>query len=317
MSSTTRDRGPTNKRQLSFAKRAANAVIGVVFRIVLFVFAVLPRRVSRALASAASWLAWPLGTTARKITERNIAIAFPESSAAEQQRLARESFRQLFWVGAEFGPNWSWSAERLLKCVSSISGEEHLHASLAENRGAIVLVPHLGNWELVGPYLASVYPTTALYKEPRIPVLDRIIRRARQRHGNTLVPADRSGVRALLKALKSRELIAILPDHNPASGGGEFATFFGEPALTMTLVSKLIDRTGCKAVFAYAARQPDNSYQIVIRPADEGMYSADRATALRALNKSVEQCVLDCPEQYRWEYKRYKYLPDYSRRESY
>lgn len=316
MTSTTRDRDSTD-RNSSFARRAANAVIGVTFRVVLFVFAILPRGLARSLASGVSALVWPFKTTARRITERNIAIAFPEMPIADQQALARESFRQLVWVGAELGPNWSWPADRLLKCVSSITGEEHLHASVAENHGAIVLVPHLGNWELIGPYLATLYPTTALYKEPRIPELNRIIRRARERNGNTLVPADRTGVRALLKALKSRELIAILPDHVPASGGGEFAEFFGEPAMTMTLVAKLIERTGCKAVFAYAARQPDSSYQIVVRPADEGIYSPDRPTALRALNKSVEQCVLDCPEQYRWEYKRYKFLPDHSRRESY
>lgn len=144
-----------------------------------------------------------------------------------------------------------------------------------------------------------------------------IILRSRQRHGNKLVPANKSGVRALLKALKAREIVVILPDQVPSIESGEFALFFGEPALTMTLVSKLINRNNSKAVMAYALRQPDNSYQISFRPVDEGIYSSDRATALLALNKSVEQCVRDCPEQYQWEYKRYKFLPDCSRRKYY
>lgn len=316
MISITRDRAPTDSK-VSVARAAANTVITVLFRAVLTICAVLPQRLVHFLASCAGWLAWQFNTTSRRITERNIAIAFPELPISDQRLLARASFRQLCWSIADLGPSWLWPAERLLDCVSSVVGEEHLHDSVAENRGVILLVPHLGNWELIGLYVAKLYPITSLYKELKISALNDIVLRARQRNGNILVPANKSGVRAALKALKSREIVAILPDQIPSSGGGEFAVFFGESALTMTLVSKLINRYNSKAVFACALRQPDNSFQIVIRPADEGIYSSDCSTALRALNKSIEQCVLDCPEQYQWEYKRYKYLPDFSRRKPY
>jgi len=314
MISATRDR--TDSKQ-SVARGVANNGIMIAFRALLYICAVLPQSTVRFFASCIGWLAWRFNTKSRKITERNIVIAFPELSTSEQRHLARASFRQLFWSVADIGPSWLWPVERSLDCVSSIVGEEYLHASVAENRGVIVLLPHLGNWELLGPYLAAQYPITTLYKEPKNSALNNIILRSRQRNGNVLVPANKSGVRAVLKALKSRELVAILPDQLPSREGGEFALFFGEPALTMTLVSKLINRNNCKAVLAYALRQPDNSYRIVIRPVDDGIYSSDRSTALLALNKSIERCVLDCPEQYQWEYKRYKFLADYSRRESY
>lgn len=316
MTSVTRDRAVTHKKE-SAARGLANTAITVTSRALLYVCAVLPRRLVHFLASCAGWLAWQFKTTPRRITERNIAIAFPELPIAEQQHLARASFRQLCWTVADVGPSLLWPAERLIGCISSVVGEEHLHASVAEGRGVIALVPHLGNWELVGPYLAAQYPMTTLYKEIRIPGVNDIVLRARQRNGNVLVPANKSGVRALLKALNSREIAAILPDQVPSRGGGEFAPFFGEPALTMTLVSKLIKRNSSKAICVYALRQPDKSYQIVIRPADERIYSSDCSSALLGLNKSVEQCVLDCPEQYQWEYKRYKYLPDLSRRKYY
>lgn len=316
MTTVSRDCATTDSKE-GVARGLANTTIAVTIRALLYVCAVLPRRLVRFLALCAGWLAWRFKITARKITERNIAIAFPELPISEQRHLARASFRQLCLTVADLGPSLLWPAERLQDCVSSVVGEEHLRASVAEGRGVIVLVPHLGNWELIGPYLAAQYPITTLYKESRNPVLNDIILRARQRNGNVLVPARKCGVRALLKALNSRELVAVLPDQVPLRGGGEFALFFGEPALTMTLVSKLIKRNSSKAVCVYALRQPDNSYQIIIRPADEGIYSSDCSSALLALNKSIEQCVLDCPEQYQWEYKRYKYLPDFSRRKYY
>ncbi len=316
MNSGTRDRTPAESKE-SVARGVANTGMTIVFRALLHIFAALPQGVVRFFASCVGWLAWQFNTTSRRITERNIAIAFPELPISEQRQLARASFRELFWSAAYIGRGWLWPAERLMACVSKVVGEEHLRAAVAEDRGVVVLVPHIGNWELFGPYIAAQYPVTTLYKEPKNPAVNDVVLQSRQRNGNTLVPANKSGVRALLKALKSRELIVILPDQVPSTEGGEFALFFGEPALTMTLVSKLINRNNSKAVLAYVLREPDNSYQIVIRPPDEGIYSSDRSTALRALNKSIEQCVLDCPEQYQWEYKRYKYLPDGSRRKPY
>lgn len=301
----------------SVARRAADSAIGLTFRALLRLCALLPQRLLHFLASSGGRLAWRLNTTARRITEYNITIAFPEKPLAEQRCLAKASILQLFHSMADLGPSWLWPAERVLGRFSSVVGDEYLRALFAENRGVIVLLPHIGNWEVVGTYIATRYPVTTLYKVAKLAALDRVILRARQRHGNTLVPADKSGVRALMSALKSRELVIILPDQVPARGSGEFAPLFGEPALTMTLVTKLIHRFGSKAVCAYAKYQPDNSYELVFRPADKEIYSPDPSTALAALNKSVEQCILDCPEQYRWEYKRYKLLPDFSRRKSY
>ena len=316
MISDSRDHASADRKE-SVVRGVVNTGVMLAFRVLLHICAVLPQRMVRFFASCVGWLAWQFNTRSRKITERNIAIAFPELPISEQRQLARNSFRELYRCVADIGPSWLWSAERSLDCVSSIVGEEHLHAAVAEDRGVIVLLPHLGNWELLGPYLATQYSVTTLYKEPKNSALNDIILRSRQRHGNVLVPANKSGVRALLKALKSRELVVILPDQVPSIESGEFASFFGEPALTMTLVSSLINRNSSKAVIAYALRQPDHSYQIVIRPVDEEIYSSDCPTALRALNKSVEQCVLERPEQYQWEYKRYKYFPDYSRRKYY
>ena len=296
---------------------AADVAITVTTQALLRLCAVLPKRLLHFLATCASRLVWPFETTTRKIIERNIAIAFPDFPFSKQQHLAKASFGQLFHAIADLGSTWLSPTERILGRISSVVGGEHLRESIAENRGVIVLLPHLGNWELIGLYLAARYPMTTLFKAPKLAALHDMILRARQRNGNKMVPANKSGVRALVKALKSRELVTILPDQIPPSGGGEFAPFFGEPALTMTLVTKLINRNNSKAVLAYATRQPDNSYQLVFRPVDEGIYSSDPSSALVALNKSVEQCVLDCPEQYRWEYKRFKYRPDMSRRESY
>jgi len=32
--------------------------------------------------------------------------------------------------------------------------------------------------------------------------------------------------------------------------------------------------------------------------------------AATALNQSIEDCILDCPEQYQWNYKRFRLQPE-------
>jgi Kdo2-lipid IVA lauroyltransferase/acyltransferase len=48
-----------------------------------------------------------------------------------------------------------------------------------------------------------------------------------------------------MQALKRGEAIGILPDQIPAEGEGEWANFFGKPAYTMTLASKVSRKNWC------------------------------------------------------------------------
>jgi KDO2-lipid IV(A) lauroyltransferase len=122
-------------------------------------------------------------------------------------------------------------------------------------------------------------------------------------------------VRTLLKALNSGGVLTILPDQVPPVSSGKFAPFFGEPTLTMTLVTNLIQRTGARAVCCYCKRLPGGKYELVFREVDEDVYAADFDTALAGINNSVERCVRDCPEQYQWQYKRFKFLPNMEKRD--
>jgi KDO2-lipid IV(A) lauroyltransferase len=258
---------------------------------------------------------WWLNSRTRRITERNLEISFPDMPAERREELARASLHELCSNILDSGRTWLWQPERLLRRVRRISGEEHVQAAVDRGQGTIVMSPHLGNWELINLYLCKKYPVTTLYQERDRVEINDLMRHARERCGAKLVPATAGGVRSLLRALVAGEMISLLPDQVPPDDGGEFAPFFGEPALTMTLVTNLIQRTGARAVCSYCKRVPGGEYEIVFRPADENIYASDSATALAALNKSIEHCVLECPEQYLWAYKRYKKLPNRSKRE--
>lgn len=167
-------------------------------------------------------------------------------------------------------------------------------------RGRILLTPHIGCFELSAKLFSTVAPITVIYKPPRRDDLDRLLLQARAQPGIHLVPADASGVRALVKALKRGEAVGILPDQVPSAGEGVWAPFFGRPAFTMTLASRLAERSGAEVFMLATWRLPRaQGWRIDLREIRD-------ALTPERINREVEGFVRENPQQYYWSYNRYK-----------
>jgi Kdo2-lipid IVA lauroyltransferase/acyltransferase len=110
----------------------------------------------------------------------------------------------------------------------------------------------------------------------------------------------RPGSKKLLQALKRGEAIGILPDQIPRKGEGEWADFFGKPAYTMGLVSKLAVKSGAAVIMAFGERLPGGEgFHIHLSKVDD-------IHTPTLLNQAIERQVAQCPVQYLWQYNRYK-----------
>lgn len=148
-----------------------------------------------------------------------------------------------------------------------------------------------------------------LYMPPDDPALDRLLLRSRARGGLRMAAGGQAGVGKLLRALRAGELVGILPDQVPADGSGVFAPFFAQPAYTMTLACKLAQRPGARVFCGYAKRLPAGAgFRAVIRELDLRRENLDES--ITAMNQAIEEMVRECPEQYQWEYKRFRRQPD-------
>jgi KDO2-lipid IV(A) lauroyltransferase len=273
-----------------------------------------PWIVASAFAHVSVWFMWLANRRARPITTVNIEICFPDITRERQHSLIKASLYETSMNVVDMARCWVRSRDDLEKRISNVKGLEYLDETVAAGQGTLVLLPHLGSWEIVSLYLSSRYRVTALYREPRATALADFIHRQRQRHGVRLKSIGTAGLRAVLQALRANDVAMLFPDQVPPRHSGQFAPFFGEPTLTMTLGSKLLRRSGARAVCAYCKRLPGGRYELIFRPVDEAIYDADLTTSLAGLNSSVEACVRECPEQYQWEYRRFKFLTDFRRR---
>jgi Kdo2-lipid IVA lauroyltransferase/acyltransferase len=275
----------------------------------LHICAALPLSVARALGRGMARLYWPIGGRSRKITEINIAAAFPELSASQQLDLCKRSIQATGELMTEMGHVWLKPWEQAQQLVVEVTGEELVHEAQASGRGVILLGPHLGNWEVAGLHVSTLGDTVILYQPPKIEGLGELMVRAREASGATLVPTDRRGLAKLVRSVKNGGMSAILPDQAPGDlNSGQNVPFMGIPCFTGTLACNMIQRTGALAVMGYAERVP-GGFAMHYVEADEDIYDEDLSVSLAALNRGVERCVRCCVEQYQWEYKRFRVRP--------
>lgn len=231
----------------------------------------------------------------------------------ERDQLIKSSLINTACTALEMGKAWVVPVEKTLKLVVETEGYEAYREAVESEDGVILLAPHLSNWEVLGFFAGDGVPASFMYQPPRVEALDRLLKEARSRSGIKLAPTNRKGVAEVLAALRRGEIIGILPDQVPSDESGIFSDFFGEPAFTMTLVSKLVQRTGAKVFCGFALRLPrGRGFRAVFFPADEAIYSSDLNVSVRALNKTVEDAAQQALAQYQWEYKRFRRRPDNS-----
>lgn len=274
-------------------------------------FAFMPLWLAHAIGAALGLLAGYLPTRERATAATNIALCFREQDAAWQKRLLHRHYIETGKAFAETCGIWTRPGEVYLAKVRHVVGHELLKAARASGDGVLLLVPHLGNWEIAANWCTSRFPVTGLYRPGKYPEIDALMRSGREQYQGTAVPTDATGVRAMVKTLATGGALFILPDHEPDHTGGEFAPLFGVPALTGTLTSKLVNgRRPIRTLLLYARRLPwAAGWELVFREADPQLRHADLAISLTALNRSVEALIRECPAQYQWTYKRFKRFP--------
>ena len=262
---------------------------------------------------AAAWR-WRDGRESR-VTRINLELAYPELLPAQREQWHRAILRTTGRQILETLRLWTRPHQENLALLRETHGTELFDAAIAAGRGVIVAAPHYGNWELLNQWLASRTPLAILYRPPESKIGEAFLNlvRADAPDRVTQIRAEGPAVRQLWKLLNAGGVTGILPDQQPKAGDGEFAPFFGVPALTMTLLGRLAGRTGATVLFAYCERIDTHDgapgFALHIEPAPADIGDEDLAVATAALNASVERIARRDPAQYQWTYKRYTLRP--------
>ena len=269
----------------------------------------LPLSLLQRLGALLGWLVWRLSGGYRQRFEEQAAGA---GFSPAQYRPARAAIGTMV---AELPWLWLRPANQGVLHLVQWDGLAHFESALDAGKGVILALPHLGCWEMIGQSLAERYgptrgPLVALYRPARKAWLAPLVASSRDRPGLKAVPTSIAGVRSLIRVLRGGGYTAILPDQVPPLGQGVWAPFFGRPAYTMTLLSRLAQQSGARVLLCWCERlSAGKGYVMHFEPLDApelGDANATPKAAAAAVNAGMERLIERAPGQYLWSYARYK-----------
>lgn len=263
----------------------------------------LPLGVLRALGTVLGGLFWITRSRKRRVVEANLALVRPDLDAVARRKLARACVHECGISLAEVFGVWT-NPRRTLAKVREVRGQALFDTALAAQRGLILCAPHLGSWEVANYWIGARTPFATFYTQPRYPQAELLLRKLREGGASIQFPIDDAGVRRVFRHLRDGGVVSIMPDHVPRAGS-VVAPFFGVPALTMTLLSRLAQRTGACVLMLFVERLPQG-FRVHFREPPAALRDPDPLVACAAMNRAIEMCVHDAFTQYQWNYKRFK-----------
>jgi KDO2-lipid IV(A) lauroyltransferase len=108
------------------------------------------------------------------------------------------------------------------------AGIEHVWAGVREGRGAVLALPHLGNWDFAGAWLAlQGFDVTVVAEPVEPPELFDWFVETRARLGMRVIPLSPTAGTDVLRAVRANEVVCLLADRD-LTGDGVEVEFFGE-----------------------------------------------------------------------------------------
>ncbi len=298
-------------------KRIKRSVRSAFVRAIVRLLAHVPLRLALALAGAVGRMAWFLARDTRRAMRAQLAIAFPEKTAAEREAIARASLVHLAWLAAEVVtlPRWR---DQLAEYVRLAPGaEELLRAAIAKGRGLMYVTGHVGNWELMAQRVPMLgFGAMTIAKATADPGLNALIGRTRAEGGvETLWREDPATARAMIRCFKQNKMLGLLIDQDTRVQG-VFVPFFGRPAYTPRAAADLAIRFRAPVIVGTCRRlgpRPGDGHEVT---AVEVAYDPDapdrEAEALRltaACTAILEDAIRRNPAEWVWMHERWKTSP--------
>jgi KDO2-lipid IV(A) lauroyltransferase len=288
----------------TFRHRLEYALVAVVSRAVR----VLPRRACATAGDAIGLAFYALDRRHRRLTQDNLAAAFPRRPRREVRATARHVFRHFGRVLMEL-LRLSGLPHARLRDLVVFDGAERAHQALKQGRGVLFVTGHFGFWEIHALAHGLVHGPIAVVARPLDnPLLHDLLERVRTSTGNRVI-YRRGGVRRILRSLQENMGVAMLIDQHIQAVDAVMVDFFGRPAATTSAVAALVARTGAPVIPVFALPLPDGRYRLVyehpIAPPRDASPEAAREFTQRCTDV-LEMYVRRHPHLWLWMHRRWR-----------
>lgn len=243
----------------------------------------------------------------KTITQKNIDLCFPELSPHEKTDLIKKNFASLGIGLIETGIAW-WVTDERLRNLYKVHGLGYAASAFAKGKGVILLGPHFTSLELVGRLLGMHYSFAVMFRPHKKPLVSFIHERFRKKTSIKYIPRHR--MRELLRTLAENQAIWYAYDVDGGPKRSVFAPFFGIKTASLTAATRIVELSGATIIpISFYRRDNEFGYDIFLEPPLDQFPSECLVEDATRLNATLEKAIRKKPEQYVWQYKRFKTRP--------
>lgn len=287
----------------------------IVVRSVIALLNALPLRVRIALVTATVRLVTAILPSFRKVSLRNLQLAFPDKDAAWHEDVLRRSRESLARVIVDFARlgelNSKWVRSNVdCKFLPRFEEMKKQYAG----KGVMIATGHLGSFELLAHCVAMYgYPISFVVRPFKLPRFNAWWTGIREAAGNRAI-MRKGAFKDVVRDLSSGRDVAILFDQNVTRNHAVFVDWFGRPAATTKTVALAALRTEAPVIVASMGYLGADHYVINARECDFRALYADAALSsddkVLKITEELSKCYVDMirahPDEWFWMHKRWK-----------
>lgn len=261
------------------------------------------------MARVVAWLFWQVVPKRRKIALRNLQLCFPLWSDQKRLEVAKRCYFHLARAALDHSVLWKGSAEAVRDFVRFDPGAIERITS-EENRPLIVIAPHFAGLDAAGIALNLYVRGVSLYQRQANPVWDKAAFDGRKRFSDPILIAKtgKDDLKAVIRAMHQGLPFYYLPDMDHGIKNSIFVPFFGIPAATLPMASRLARVTKAKVLMCIP-EMTEKGYQVHVTQLFENFPTADYEADTLRVTQELERWIEKYPDQYMWTHRRFKTRP--------
>ena len=283
---------------------ARHAAAAAAFRSLPALLRMLPRRLVLLMGEAGGGAARLLSRQSWKLALRNI----EEIHAVDRrlaERMARGAFRQAGRNTIEMlarAPH----PELVARCVDVDAEEMDRFRRANRKGGTLLLVPHLGAFEMLGTVFSArgfelCVPSTPAKSE----ALEKVLRDRRAAAGARTVPR-RGSMSGLEEHLQKGGVLVILMDQDTKVKSID-VDFLGHPARTPIGPARIVAKMGVPVFCASIHLGRGDRHRVRVTQVLEAGGEQDIASLTRRFNDAIAEHIAFAPAQWVWYHRRWRF----------
>jgi KDO2-lipid IV(A) lauroyltransferase len=285
--------------------------IYLLLRIFSFLINLLPEGLALWVGRQLGNVMYCLDAEHRKVAIQNLHIAFSQEKSEEEMRsIAKRNFQNLGMTAIEFFRIPRMDIETFKRKVE-VEGLDEALQVLEKNRGALLLLGHFGNWELMAIMSKIIKKSVLVIAKPikQNPWIDGWINGIRKELGLEVIPPE-NATQKVIHALSQNQLVGILFDQRGSRSKGVWADFFGRKVPTTPGLAVMALKSGAPVLPIFMIRNGFQKHRLLFKEPlqliNTGDMNGDILANTQLFNHTLESFIHQYPDQWFWIHRRWE-----------